>query len=157
VLSKHVVNAHPNVGIAGYRKLFGYNSLTSEDFRFNMRSMWQDHAEDGKQSTPYQRRKTCKNGHRWTAKNTAWVMVMYRGKWKMQRRCRTCERIRKRELWLRHHPLDPRLCENPKCGEVYQPVRAFQMYCSKRCCQQVAHSRRSTTRAGRAAKQRRAL
>lgn len=149
VLSKHVVNAHPEIGIAGYRKLFGYDSLTSENFRINMRSMWQDHAEDGKQSTPYQRQKTCKKGHRWTASNTMWVEVTYRGKRKMQRRCRKCEAAKQRAAYARKHPIPAkRKCH---CGKVFKPTRAFQIHCSKQCAWKASHAKRATTTAGREA------
>lgn len=150
VLSKHVVNAHD--GIAAYRKQFGYDSLTSEDFRFNMKSLWKDHAEDGIAAAPYRKQKTCKHGHRWTAKNTMWVRVKYRGKWKMARHCRECDRTRNRERWRRLHPHEPRPCENPECGKVYPPVRTDQKYCSKQCAWKMSHSRRPTTTAGREAK-----
>ncbi len=141
-LAAHINAFHD--GTADYKRRFGWDSVSSTDFRDARRAIMRDQIADGRFTLPT-RKRTCRRGHRLTKTNTK--LTTYRKgprAGRTVRQCRKCLRAseqRRYEARRPHHRR--RKCRNPECRGWYMPVRSDQLYCSQRCNMRANYLRRT--------------
>lgn len=128
-LHAHVRAFHD--GALAYRRLFGRESLESENLRFNRRALWLDRVADGDPMRG-RRKGVCAKGHRMSGSN----LVEYHYAGGVKRACRKCVQDWERQRRARDRPAfrrNWRSCD--WCGEKYWPTKKRQRFDTDVCQQ----------------------
>jgi len=141
-LVKHITQSH-DIDCKEYKRLFGRDSLLSEDLRFNLRLMWEDRQDDGVQM-PFTKRRNavCRNGHRVVGRNVLLHKQYRTGEPRAE--CRQCAKdAEARRRAEREPPPWKRRKKCRWCGESFVPRHPTQRSCSRECNQAVQNAKAS--------------